>query len=395
MKIVTVETFALVLSKDDVRDTYAGQQAVAHRGYMVKPPWRSLYSPGTETLLVKLTTDTGQSGWGEALAPVAPEVPATIVELLLAPLILGEDPLQTSVLQHRMTESMRERGHLVGHQADAMAAVDIALWDLRGHIEQRSVSQMLGGTFTTDVPAYVSGLVGATDELRAAHAAQLFEEGIRSFKLHLGSGVEQDLATFDAVRTAAPTSRIAVDAHWSYGLGEAKMLGAGLDSRGAWFFEAPLAPEDVEGHRELAQSIGTPIAVGEALRNRFEFADWLGRRAVQIVQPDVGRTGITEAAAISTLANASHARVAPHHSAALGLALAAGVHVAAATSSLEAFEFQPRTIDTANSILTTPLAATPAGHFSVPSGPGLGVDVDEDLVRRLARTTSVSTVNHP
>jgi D-galactarolactone cycloisomerase len=386
MKISTVETFAIVLSKEDVKDTYAGTEAVEHRGYMVKPPWRSLYSPGTETLLVKITTDDGHVGWGEALAPVAPEVAGTIVDVLLTPLLIGQDPRRTSVLWHQLTESMRERGHLVGHQADALAAVDIALWDLRGHIHGQSISEMLGGPFSTRVPAYVSGLVGATDQQRAAHAADLYANGVRSFKLHLGSGVAEDLATFDAVGAAAPTARIAVDAHWSYGLGAAKALGAALDDRRAWFFEAPLAPEDVVGHSELAQSLRTPIAIGEALRSRFEFADWINRRAVQIVQPDVGRTGITEAVAISTLANAAHARVAPHHSAALGVAMAAGVHVAAATSSLEAFEFQPRTIDTANRILSSPLVTTSDGYVEVPTGPGLGVTVDESAVRAMSRT---------
>ncbi|GGF41797.1 mandelate racemase/muconate lactonizing enzyme family protein [Subtercola lobariae] len=384
-KISQIETFPLFLSKEEAADSYASDSAVEHRGYMVKPPWRSLYSPGYETLMVKITTDSGEFGWGEALAPVAPEVAAAIVDRLLTPLLLGENPQCVPVLWHRMSESMRERGHLLGHQADAMAAVDIALWDLRGKLESRSITELLGGSFTNPVPTYVSGLRGTTDAERAERAATMAERGVCRFKLHLGSGIDEDLATFDAVREAAPAAKIAVDAHWSYSLGDARTLGLELDRRRAWFFEAPLAPEDVKGHRDLAVALATPIAVGEAMRSRFEFADWLSQRAVQIVQPDIGRTGITEGMAIAGIADAFHARVAPHHSAALGVAMAAGIHVAAASQASLVFEYQPNTLPVANSILSEKLEVKANGDFHLPTTPGLGVTVDETKVRLLTR----------
>jgi galactonate dehydratase len=284
-----------------------------------------------------------------------------------------------------MSESMRERGHLVGHQADAMAAVDIALWDLWGHATGLSVSELAGGRFAEVLPAYVSGIRGADDAERAERAAELIDAGVRRIKLHLGTDIRTDLATFDAIHAVHPELDVALDAHWTYRLGEAKALGRELDVRGAWFFEAPLAPEDVEGHRELAAAIDTPVAVGEAMRSRFEFADWLQRRAVGLTQPDIGRTGITEGLAIAAVADAFHVQVAPHHSAAFGIAMAAGVHVAASSASLLAFEYQPFTLPVANRILTTPLEVRPDGGFVVPTGPGLGVDVDESVVREFVR----------
>jgi L-alanine-DL-glutamate epimerase-like enolase superfamily enzyme len=385
VRIARVQTFPLFLSKEDADNSYAGESAVEHRGYMVKPPWRSLYSPGYETLIVKIETDDGLVGWGEALAPVAPEVAAAIVERLLTPLIIGEDPRSVRTLWHRMSESMRERGHLVGHQADAMAAVDIALWDLWGHATGLSVSELAGGRYAEVLPAYVSGVRGADDAERAERAAELTEAGVRRIKLHLGTDVATDLATFDAIRAVHPDLDLALDAHWTYRLGEAKTLGRELDARRAWFFEAPLAPEDVEGHRDLAAAIDTPVAVGEAMRSRFEFADWLARRAVGLTQPDIGRTGITEGLAIAAVADAFHVQVAPHHSAAFGIAMAAGVHVAASSASLLAFEYQPFTLPVANRILTSPLEVRPDGGFVVPTGPGLGVAVDEAVVREFVR----------
>lgn len=385
MKIARVQTFPLFLSREVADDSYAGDTGVAHRGYVVRRPWRSLYSPGYETLLVKVETDDGLIGWGEALAPVAPEVAAAIVDRLLTPLIIGEDPRSVRTLWHRMTESMRERGHLTGHQADAMAAVDIALWDLWGHATGLSVSELAGGRFAEVLPTYISGIRGSDDADKADKAAEMVEAGVRRIKLHLGTDIRTDLATYDAIRAVHPDLDVALDAHWTYRLGEAKALGRELDDRRAWFFEAPLAPEDVEGHRDLAASLATPIAIGEAMRSRFEFTDWLTRRAVGLTQPDIGRTGITEGLAIAAVADAFHAQVAPHHSAAFGIAMAAGVHVAASATSLLAFEYQPFTLPVANLILTTPLEVQPDGGFVVPTGPGLGVTVDEDAVQQYVR----------
>lgn len=353
-------------------DAYLGTPA-DDDGYFVRPPWRSLYSARFETLLVSVTTEDGTTGWGEALAPVAPEVPAAIVERLLAPVLLGADPTRVRPLWERLTGLMRERGHLTGHQADALAAVDIALWDLTGRLTGLPVAALLGGAFRDCVPVYVSGLPRPTDPERLGLARDWAAKGASTVKLHLGHGVAEDLATVDAV--TASGLKVAVDAHWVYDLPDAVRLARGLAERGALFLEAPLQPEDVEGHRELARRADLPIAVGESLRNRYEFAHWLGRRALGLAQPDVGRTGITELLSIAELAAAHHVRVAPHHSTGLGVALAAGIHVSAALGNLAFFEYQPTTCEVAGAILKEPLPGGPTG-FPVPTGPGLGVEVD-------------------
>ena len=378
MKIVRVETKVLKLrppevylgARPDAADADADGDA-----YYRRPPWRSLYSDRFETLLVRIACDDGTTGWGEALAPVAPEVPQAVVDRMLGPVLVGADPRRVRPLWSALTGLMRERGHLTGHQADALAAVDIALWDLAGKAYGAPVHALLGGAFRDEVPTYVSGLPRPTDPERARLAAEWVDRGARAVKLHLGHGVDADLATYDAVRAAHPDLRVAVDAHWAYDLADALRLGRALDERRAWFLEAPLAPEDVDGHRELAAALVTPVAVGEALRNRYEFRAWLAARAVDLCQPDVARTGITEAMAIAELAAAHHVPVAPHHSVGLGVAVAAGLHVAAAVEAMPAFEFQPSTMAVANTILTTPIPGGPAG-FPVPDAPGLGIEVD-------------------
>ncbi|WP_031517784.1 mandelate racemase/muconate lactonizing enzyme family protein [Streptomyces sp. NRRL F-5123] len=386
MRITQVTTHVI---KQPTESAYLGKldDGTAPRaddGYFVRPPWRSLYSARMETLLVCVTTDEGIEGWGEALAPVGPEVVAAIVDRMLGPWLIGRDPRAVRPLWDGMRDLMRERGHLVGHQADALAGLDIALWDLAGKAAGLPVARLLGGAYRTGIPAYVSGLPEPTDEGRAELAAGWAAKGARAVKLAAGKGVEADLATYDAVAAAAPGLRIAVDAHWAYSLAEALELGRELDRRRALFFEAPMAPEDTEGHRDLASRITTPVAVGEALRNRYEFRDWLSRRALGLAQPDVARTGITEAVTIAALADAHHVPVACHHSVGLGVSLAAGLHVSAAVRDSPFFEFQPTTVPFAQAILRTPLTAGPTG-FTLPEGPGLGVEIDRETVLALAK----------
>ncbi|MDJ1645144.1 enolase C-terminal domain-like protein, partial [Streptomyces pakalii] len=182
---------------------------------------------------------------------------------------------------------------------------------------------------------------------------------------------------------AAPALRIAVDAHWAYRPAQARKLAAALADRDCWFLEAPLVPEDLDGHRRLAERSPVPLAVGETLRNRYEFAHWLRAGALEIAQPDVARTGITEAMTIAEISGAHHIPVAPHHSVGLGVALAAGLHVSAAVEDLLVFEYQPTSTDVGGRILRAPLAVAP-DHFPLPHGPGLGIDVDEEAVRHLA-----------
>ncbi|SDK21984.1 mandelate racemase/muconate lactonizing enzyme family protein [Streptomyces indicus] len=362
-----------------------GSDLTEDRGYVVREPWRSLYSARFETMLVQLVADDGTEGWGEALAPVGPEVPGQIVATLLRPALLGLPVGAVRPAWHRLRDLMRERGHLTGHQADALAAVDIALWDLAGRRCGLPVAELLGGAFRATLPAYVSGLPRDTDAERAALAAEWAGQGVRLIKLHLGRGVEADLATVDAVLAADARLRVAVDAHWAYGVGEAARLGRELERRGRIdFLEAPLVPEDVEGHRELQRRLDLPVAVGEALRNRYEFQDWIGRRALCLAQPDIGRTGITEALAIAEVAAAHHVPVAPHHSVGLGVATAAGLHLAAAVADLPYFEYQPTTWAVANRILRTPLTGGPGEGIALPQGPGLGIDVDTEFVAKHA-----------
>ena len=368
--ITDVQVFPLVLAGPDAPP----------RSYSTKPPWPSIYASSREALLVKLTADDGSVGWGEALAPVSPEVPAKIIELLLKPALLGADPTRVRPLVTGLRALMRERGHLGGHQGDAVAAVDVALWDLAGRIAGVPVHQLLGGAQRDVVPTYMSGLPGKKDSERVAYAQDWVAQGVRQVKLGLGYGVRADLATVDALRNVHDGLLIAVDIHGVYDVADAVRLGRGLDSMGGWFLEAPVGFEDVAGHAEVARRIDTPVAIGESLRHRQEFRPWLQGGAASILQPDVGRTGITELVDLAAVAETWFTPLAPHHSSGLGIIMAASIHASAVVGNLLAYEFHSMLFGPVNDLLLTPLEPGTLG-FAVPTGPGLGVEVDEDAVR--------------
>jgi galactonate dehydratase len=384
MTITAVETIPVRIRR---QEAYLGAmpQGASEKSYFVRAPYRALYSAYFETCFVKITTSEGVVGWGEALAPVAPEAVATIIDQLLTPVLLGRDPLAVDVAYNRMYDLMRERGHYGGFMLDAISACDIALWDARGKLLGQPVSTLLGGAYRETIPNYVSGLPKPTDAERVELALQFRENGFEHFKLAAGFGVEEDAASITALRDAlGPASKLLLDAHWVYTLDESVRLARKLEALDAAVFEAPINPEDLDAHIQLAAATSVPVAIGETERTRYEFRPWLVQRGADLLQPDVGRTGITELRNIARMAEAFNIPVAPHLSVGLGVCISASIHVAAAIPNLYMLEYQPPVFNLANALLEEPLVSE-AGQYHIPTGPGLGIQIDERKLRELQR----------
>ncbi len=376
MSIVQVEAIPVRIRRSEA---YLGAmpEGTSEASYFVRPPYRALYSAYFETAFVKITADDGTVGWGEALAPVAPEVVATIVEQLLAPALLGQDPMAHDRLWTRMYGLMRERGYYGGFMLDAISACDIALWDLRGRLLEQPVHALLGGPHRDRVPCYISGLPEPTDDLRVALAERWVTKGFSSFKLAAGFGARADVTSLERLRAAlGPDATLLLDAHWVYPLDDAIRLGRELERLDVAVFEAPMEPEDVAGHAALAAAVAVPIAIGETERTRYQFKPWLLQRGADLLQPDVGRTGITELHKIASMAETFNIPVAPHLSVGLGPCIAASIQLAAAIPNLFMLEYQPPVFELAVSLLQEPLTCE-AGWYELPQGPGLGIDLDE------------------
>lgn len=334
-----------------------------------------LYSVDFETCLVRVELSNGLVGWGEAQAPLAPEVAGSIVNLLLRPALVGEafdgSTGRIAELWGRMYATMRVRGHSGGFMRDAMSGVDIALWDLAGKLAGKPVAQLLAADPKRHVPAYLSGTSGATPAERAAFAARYAAEGISLVKLYY----ESDWADLLAVADALPAGmQFAVDALWHLPPEGAVAMARELDARRARWLECPLYPEDVAGHAALAAAITTPIAVGESYRSLGELEPFLP--IAKILQPDLGRVGIT---GFMEIARAFAGPVIPHLSIAMGPQVAAAIHVAAAASTCDLCEFNPNVLATANAFLAEPLRCE-GGRYDVPAAPGLGIEWSDRAV---------------
>lgn len=385
MKITNVTTFVVKVAKA----AYLGgqtQEAIGEqRGdYVTNRHYRSKYSVNTETMFVKLDTDAGLVGWGEAQAPLVPEAAGALAHRLIGPYLLGRDPFDVDVLWNDAYDGMRERGHGGGFMLDAIAACDIALWDLMGKAVDKPVHKLLGGRFRERVRSYVSGVPGPAPEDRARYAAGWRAKGYDAFKMALGYGHDADAAAFEAVRDAVgPAADLMIDAHWRYSVSEAITLGRTLERSGLYFFEAPIAPENAPGQAAVARALDAPVAIGEELRTRFEYRERLTIGALDIAQPDVGRMGITELRKVAALCETFDVPVALHLGVGLGVYMAASVQVAAAIPNFLIIEFQPNQFEVANRLLLEPIV-NEAGAYDVPEAPGLGVAPDENAIREHA-----------
>ena len=382
VKIVSVEAYPVRLPRDLGAATgLAGSptQLAPGRGrYKWSEAYPTLYPTDFETALVRIRTDTGLTGWGEAQAPLAPEVACAIIEHLLVPVLVDTEfsgsPAHIADFWDRMYSTMRVRGQTGGFMLDAISGVDIALWDLAGKTAGKPVSALIAREQAKpSIPAYLSGLVGDTVDRRIEFARKF--PGFDRIKLYLGRDVREILATMDGLREEfGPGIRVGVDALWHLSESDALAFGRELDRRKALWLECPLLPEDPVAHGKLARAIRTPIALGESYRTRYELAPFFRERAVGLLQPDIGRTGITEGLRLASMAAAHGVAVVPHVSIALGPQIAAAIHFAAAVPNCQWLEYNPAVFDIANRFLRSPLQLE-ARRYITPTAPGLGVEV--------------------
>ena len=388
-RIESIETFAVRLPRDTeaVRGTAGSPTKLASGrfGYRWSETNNSLYSVHFEAAMVKVTLSSGQEGWGEPQAPLAPEIACQIVELLLRPAVEGLPfdglPATVKAIRDRMYATMRVRGQTGGFMLDAIAGVDIALWDLAGKMAGRPVAALLSAsTPKPTVPCYLSGLSGDSNRDRVERARRAWGKGFRTFKLFHDRTEEELFDLFERLRDAlGPRAEIAVDALWRLQPGTAHHFGARLDDLGCLWLECPLQPELVEEHAALARRIRTPVALGESYRSRFEMKPFLASGCASWLQPDLGRWGITEAAALAS-EERSGCRIVPHISIAMGPQIAAALHLSASFANIPIAEYNPAVFDVANRFLNRPVAMDGAA-YRIPEGPGLGIEIDESAVR--------------
>lgn len=346
--------------------------------------------------LVRINSDEGQTGWGEAFAQglEPPEIAAAAIEHAFKPMLLGADPLKPAVLWQEMYTRSRDYGRK-GSVISAISALDIALWDLCGQVYQQPIHRLLGGAHRMEVQPYATGfyrIEGKGEAQRLAEEARAHKAaGFKAMKVKLGFGLEDDLEVINSVAEALndPDIELMVDTNHAYGRAEALILGRELEYFNMRWYEEPVVPEDVEGYAELRSKLSVPIAGGENEHTPFGFHPLIKAGAVDIVQPDIGSCGgITAARDIAAMAHAAGLAVNPHVWGS-AIAQAASLQWIATLPAPHHSLFAKHPIleyDRSDHPFRQDLIKTPwkmeNGMIAIPDGPGLGIEVEMETVER-------------
>ena len=379
--IRTLEAFAVSLPRDV---PYLGPlgpgEAINAKGYLVRRGNRTIYPSTDRSVLVKAIAADGTVGWGETYGIVAPEAVLAILRDVLIPFVEGRDARDAAAVYDELYDMQRVRGASGGFFGDALAAIDIALWDVASRQAGVPLCEALGGTRKSRIAAYVSGLPKAALADRVSLAREFAARGFKGIKYAAAVSHQGVAEEMHALRAALPEADLMVDLHWRYTAGEAMQLARALAPARPYFIEAPCAPEDIDGLAEVAVHAGLPVAAGEEWRNRFEARQRLATAPLAFVQPEMAHTGVSQFLAIARLAEEHHAGVIPHATIGVGIFLAASLHAAAALANCPYHEYQHSVFDRNLAHVDTTMRCE-AGYYTPPDGPGIGATPRDSLWR--------------
>ena len=270
--------------------------------------------------LVEIETDEGITGWGECFGPGNIALANKyIVEKVIQPLIIGEDPINKEYIWHKVYNLLRDSGQK-GMPIQALSGIDIALWDILAKKAKLPLYQLLGGKTNNKIPVYGYGMmlqkksVEELCELFKKEANQIKEKNFKAMKMKVGLGPKEDLKLVSAVREAIGNDfKLMVDANHAYNKNDALYVGRGLDEMEIYWFEEPVAPEDYDGYKELKEKLKTNIAGGEAEFTKYGWNQLIKNNCIDIAQPEVcGLGGITEYLKVSALAQSNFIPIVNH-----------------------------------------------------------------------------------
>jgi L-alanine-DL-glutamate epimerase-like enolase superfamily enzyme len=327
-----------------------------------------------DVLLVKISTDTGVTGWGEAFGYNV--IPATRVAIdqILAPMCIGRDPLQIETLMQEIQQKL----HIFGRSGPiifGLSGIDIALWDIAGKVAKQPLHRLLGGG-KTELPCYASLIRYTEPKLVAANVERALGEGFIHIKLH-----EIEVAPTRAAREAAGKDvGIMLDVNCPWTLREALDMAEKLRPLNLRWLEEPVwPPEDHTALAHIRAHGGIPVAAGENATTVAQFKHLFDAGAVDFVQPSPAKMGgVSELRKVFTLASAYNVTVMPH-SFYDGPAFLAGVHVNAALGRASMVEWRYFDLEAR---LYGNEAIPRNGSIAVPQSPGLGFDPDPEVIRR-------------
>ncbi len=385
-QIAAIEIFLVDLSQQQpylgaLRD---GEEIDPH-GYFVRKQNGTVYPRKNRSLVLRLVTRDGVEGWGETYGIVAPRATAEIIKDLLTGFVIGSDPFDVQVIHDRLYDLMRVRGYNGGYYLDALAAIDIALWDIVGKITGKPIHKLLGGRLHERIHCYVSGLPCDTLSERCELACTWRDRGFDAVKFASPVADDGVVTEMRELRHAlGPETRIACDLHWTQTTASAIELAQQIAPYQPWFIEAPLPSEDIDGLKQVATHSGQTVAVGEEWRTVFDARLRIDKQAVHIVQPEMGHTGITQFMRIGRYAEAHHLTIIPHATIGSGIFLAASLQASAALGNVVSHEFQHSLLEPFRHF-TGDVLTYENGAYGITETPGIGVEPSCEMKQRMDR----------
>jgi L-rhamnonate dehydratase len=345
-----------------------------------------------DDLVIRVHTDEGVVGIGEVDS--APEAVRALVNApgshaianSLQVLLVGEDPLDIERLWQKMYRGLIYVGRR-GIALHAISGIDIALWDIRGKVEGKPISELLGGAKRDRVRAYASMLMPDSTEETAERVGALCNDGFTAVKLGwgpLGRDAGHDVRLAAAAKDAAGDCDILFDAGHGYGSDAKTAIGVAheLEQLGIFWLEEPFLPDEYEAYAELADAVDIRVAAGEQDTTVWGFRELIDRGHVDLVQPDVTRCGgITEFLRIAALARDRGVETVPHAWKS-GIIKAASLHVNAVLPDALYQEYCVADTPINQTLVKERMPVEADGCIMVPTGPGLGVELDEDVLER-------------
>lgn len=342
--------------------------------------------PALEIVIVEVETDSGLTGIGECLARRGSAGYARFIEEALTPRLIGRSAHDRRALWNAMRGTLT--GRTGGMLIEAIAGIDIALWDLAGQAAGEPIWRLLGGVGRPRVVAYASSINWADDARVEAEVARVLSQGFRQIKVKIGAPAEDAIRRVRFIRGLVPEDvLLGCDANWAYDADDALRVGTAMADAGYWFFEEPVPPGDHAGYRRLAAHLPIRIAAGESDFTAADSAELVRDHVLGLIQPDVARSGgITETWRIAEHAAMHGVAYAPHVGWSGGVCAAASLHLAAAAESFRTFEcmvFDNPLRQEISTPLVGDVAVLRDGMLDVPGSPGLGVTLDREALARM------------
>jgi len=362
-------------------------------GIILRLPERQAVADGTQDdLLVRIETDEGIVGYGEV--DTSPEVgkAATDAEMShgtcygLREVLIGMDPFDIEQIWELMYRKTNYYGRL-GVVMHAMSGVDMALWDILGKAIGKPVHKLLGGSFCGDVRAYASMLMPETAQEVREMAGRYVEQGFTAVKLGygpLGKDVRKDVELAAAAKEAAGRDiEVMIDIGHGYTLKMAMQAAREFESLGIYWMEEPFPPEAIADYQRLCDSTALRIAAGEQDVGRWTFRRLIWDAHLDVIQPDISRVGgLSEAKRIAYMAHEVN-RVCVPHAFRTGVLVAACLHLIAAIPNSAFLEFSVTDSALRRELLVEPFKVV-RGRVTVPTKPGLGIEINPETVKKYA-----------